>query len=149
MVPDAMYSYRDFDSAGYLKAPVLFWVILLFQARTWVLLILAGASREQGQAILSEFYPDPHHFWFGLIPGIPAALTFVISGRRQQWPRLWCAMRSLLIVTQVLLLAWQCAALIQEGVNGVTLLLLVMDVLVLWWLVVNRRLRDYFALHHE
>ena len=144
-----MYLYRDFDSNGYLKAPVLFWVILLFQARTWVLLILAGASREQGQAILSEFYPDPHHFWLGLLPGIPAALTFLVSGRRQRWPRLWRLLRSLLVVTQVLLLFWQCVALTEEGINALALLLLVMDVLVLWWLVMNRRLRDYFALHHE
>lgn len=149
MVPDPLYSYRDFDSAGYLKAPVLFWAILLFQARTWVLLIIAGASREQGQAILSEFYPDPHHFWFGLVPGIPAALTFLISGRRQHWPRLWPVLRSLLIVTQVLLLGWQGIALVEEGINALILLLLVMDILVLWWLMMNRRLRDYFALHHE
>lgn len=58
-----MYSYNDFDSQGYLKAPVLFWAILLFQARTWLLLAI--------------------------------------------------------------------------------------DILALWWLVMNRRLRDYFSLHHE
>lgn len=144
-----MYSYDDFDSQGYLKAPLLFWVILLFQARTWVLLVIAGASREQGGAILNGFYPDHDHFWLGLLPGVPAALAFLLSGRRHLWPRLWRGLHGVLMATQLLLLIWQCSGLADETISGITLLLLVMDILALWWLVTNHRLRDYFALHHE
>lgn len=144
-----MYSYNDYDSQGYLKAPVLFWAILLFQARTWVLLVIAGASREQGVAILNGFYPDSNYFWLGLLPGIPAALAFLLSGRRHLLPRLWGKLRVVLIVTQLLLLVWQCSGLADNPVSGVTILLLIMDILALWWLVMNRRMRDYFALHHE
>ena len=144
-----MYSYQDYDPQGYLKAPVLFWAILLFQARTWVLLVIAGASREQGEAILKGFYPDSDYFWLGLLPGIPAALAFLLSGRRHLWPRLWRRLRSILIITQLLLLAWQCSVLSEDMTSGITILLLVMDVLALWWLAMNPRLRDYFALHHE
>jgi len=144
-----MYSYNDYDSQGYLKAPVLFWAILLFQARTWVLLVIAGASREQGAAILNGFYPDRDYFWLGLLPGIPAALSFLLSGRRHLWPRLWGKLRVVLIVTQLLLLVWQCSGLADNPVSGITILLLIMDILALWWLVMNRRMRDYFALHHE
>lgn len=144
-----MYSYNDYDPQGYLKAPVLFWAILLFQARTWVLLVMAGASREQGEAILASFYPDSDYFWLGLLPGIPAALTFLLSGRRHLWPRLWPKLRWVLIITQLLLLIWQCSGLFEAQVSEITLLLLVIDILALWWLVMNRRLRDYFALHHE
>lgn len=146
---NTLYSYRDFDSQGYLKAPVLFWAILLFQARTWVLLVIAGASREQGEAILSLFYPDSHYFWLGLLPGVPAALAFLLSGRRHLWPRIWRGLRIILVVTQVFLLAWQCSVLAEQNISGITIALLVMDIWALWWLSTNRRLRDYFALHHE
>ena len=144
-----IYSYSDFDSQGYLKAPALFWAILLFQARTWVLLVIAGASRNDGEAILRWFYPDNHHFWLGLLPGIPAAMAFLLSGRRHLWPRFWPRLQGVLMVTQLLLLVWQCSSLSDEGINGIAITLLVLDILALWWLAMNRRLRDYFALHHE
>lgn len=50
--------------------------VLLLQARTRVLFVIAGASREQGTALLNLFYPDHDNFWLGLIPGIPAVLAF-------------------------------------------------------------------------
>lgn len=143
------YSYQDFDPQGYLKAPILLWVILLFQARTWGLLVIAGVSRDQGDTILRWFYPDHSHFLLGLLPGIPAALAFLLSGRRHRWPVFWPKMRGVLVMTQLLLLVWQCSGLADEMINGIAIFLLIMDILALWWLVTDRRLRDYFALHHE
>ncbi|VTN10733.1 Inner membrane protein yfeZ [Raoultella terrigena] len=32
----------DFDAHGRLRLPFLFWCVLLLQARTWVLFIMAG-----------------------------------------------------------------------------------------------------------
>ena len=61
-----------YDAHGRLRLPLLFWLVLLLQARTWVLFVIAGASREQGTALLNLFYPDHDNFWLGLIPGIPA-----------------------------------------------------------------------------
>jgi hypothetical protein len=60
-----------YDAHGRLRLPLLFWLVLLLQARTWVLFVIAGASREQGTALLNLFYPDHDNFWLGLIPGIP------------------------------------------------------------------------------
>ncbi len=57
---------------------------------------MAGASRQQGDAILNLFYPDHERFWLGLLPGVPAVLAFLLSGYRQRLPRLWRAMRWLL-----------------------------------------------------
>ena len=71
-----------YDAHGRLRLPLLFWLVLLLQARTWVLFVIAGASREQGTALLNLFYPDHDNFWLGLIPGIPAVLAFLLSGRR-------------------------------------------------------------------
>ncbi len=145
-----MYPPSDYDVHGNLKAPFLFWCILLFQARTWFLLVLAGASRQQGEAILGLFYPDRDNFWLGLLPGIPAAAAFVISGRRQLWPRLWAAWRWVLIGAQVAVLVWQLIILWQgESLSGITLAILTGDVFALWWLATDRRLRDAFLPHSE
>lgn len=97
----------DFDAHGRLRLPLLFWCVLLLQARTWVLFLMAGASRQQGDAILNLFYPDHDRFWLGLLPGVPAVLAFLLSGYRQRLPRAWRAMRWLLVLSQLLLLLWQ------------------------------------------
>ena len=54
-----------YDAHGRLRLPLLFWLVLLLQARTWVLFVIAGASREQGTALLNLFYPDHDNFWLG------------------------------------------------------------------------------------
>ncbi len=46
----------DYDVHGRLRLPFLFWCVLLLQARTWVLFVMAGASRGQGDTLLNLFY---------------------------------------------------------------------------------------------
>ncbi|MCA1922538.1 DUF2919 domain-containing protein [Buttiauxella noackiae] len=145
-----LYPPSDYDTHGNLKTPLLFWCTLLLQARTWFVLVLAAASRQQGDAILGVFYPDRDNFWFGLLPGVPAALAFMISGRRHLYPRVWAAVRWVLIAAQLVLLTWQLLLLWQgEDLTGVTLLLLLADLFALWWLATSRRLRDYFIINRE
>ena len=88
----------DYDVHGRLRLPFLFWCVLLLQARTWVLFVMAGASRGQGDTLLNLFYPDHDAFWLGLLPGVPAVLAFLCSGRRQAIPRFWRALRWLLML---------------------------------------------------
>ncbi|MDU7099575.1 MAG: DUF2919 family protein, partial [Enterobacter sp.] len=38
----------DYDAQGRVRLPFLFWCVLLLQARTWVLFVMAAASRGQG-----------------------------------------------------------------------------------------------------
>ena len=76
-----------YDAHGRLRLPLLFWLVLLLQARTWVLFVIAGASREQGTALLNLFYPDHDNFWLGLIPGIPAVLAFLPSVAYDRYAR--------------------------------------------------------------
>ena len=140
----------DFDAHGRLRLPFLFWCVLLLQARTWVLFVIAGSSREQGTALLNLFYPDHDNFWLGLLPGIPAVLAFLLSGRRYTFPRLWQALRLLLIVAQVMLLCWQPVLWFNgDPVNGVGLALVVADIVALLWLLTNRRMRACFTLEKE
>lgn len=140
----------DYDAHGRLRLPVLFWCVLLLQARTWVLFVIAGSSREQGNSLLNLFYPDHDAFWLGLLPGVPAVLAFLLSGRRFAFPALWCGLRGLLILAQLALLCWQPLLWLGgDPVNGVGLALLVADVVALVWLLTNPRLRACFAIEKE
>ncbi len=124
---------------------LLFWLVLLLQARTWVLFVIAGASREQGTALLNLFYPDHDNFWLGLIPGIPAVLASLLSGRRATFPRTWRVLYFLLLFAQVVLLCWQPRLWLKgESVSGIGLALVVADIVALIWLLTNRRLRSCF-----
>ena len=135
----------DYDSQGRMRLPLLFWCVLLLQARTWVLFVLAGASRDQGNTLLNLFYPDHDNFWLGLLPGVHAVLAFLLSGRRHLWPRLWFALRSLLIAAQLILLAWQPWLWLQgEPLSGIGITLVIADIVALLWLVTNPRLRACF-----
>lgn len=128
-----------------MRLPLLFWCVLLLQARTWVLFVLAGASRDQGNTLLNLFYPDHDNFWLGLLPGVPAVLAFLLSGRRHLWPRLWSALRSLLIAAQLILLVWQPWLWLQgEPLSGIGITLVIADIVALLWLVTNPRLRACF-----
>lgn len=134
-----------YDTQGRLRLPFLFWCLLLLQARTWVLFLMAGASRDQGAALLDLFYPDHSLFWIGLLPGVPAVLAFLLSGRRYAYPRLWRMLRPLLIFAQLILLLWQPWLWLDgEALSGVGLSLFVIDIFALWWLITNRRLRACF-----
>ncbi|NUU68635.1 DUF2919 domain-containing protein [Enterobacteriaceae bacterium BIT-l23] len=140
-----MWEASDYNSQGWLRLPPLFWVVLVLQARTWVLLVLAGASRQQGETLLALFYPDRTAFWLGLLAGIPAALAFLLSGRRHRFVRLWRGWRWVLIVAQLALSLWQLWMLAQGEAETVTALaLLIVDLLALWWLLVSHRLRACF-----
>lgn len=139
------FSPDDFDPQGRLRLPFLFWCLLLLQARTWVLFLMAGASRDQGDALLNLFYPDHSLFWIGLLPGVPAVFAFLLSGRRQIYPRIWRLLRPVLILSQLVLLGWQpWLWFTGEPLSGIGLSLFLVDIFVLWWLITNLRLRACF-----
>lgn len=136
----------DYDHRGRLRLPFLFWLALLLQARTWVLFVIAAASRQQGDVLLALFYPDRDAFWLDLLPGIPAVVAFLLSGRRQQLPRLWSALRPVLVAAQLFLLLWQPAQWVTgEPLSGIGLVLVVIDAFALWWLLTDVRLRACFS----
>lgn len=140
------FSPDDYDAKGQLKLPPLFWAILLLQARTWVLFVMAGASRQQGTSLLELFYPDTQAFWIGLGLGIPAALGFLLTGYRQRLPRLWQAWRWVLMLTLVAMLLLQACTLWQgdDQASPLVILFTGFDLLALCWLGVSRRLRACF-----
>lgn len=136
---------EDYDNLGRLKLPVLFWGVLLLQARTWVLFVMAGASNQQGNALLALFYPDHTAFWSGLLSGGPAMAAFFLCPRRHLWVVLWRCWYWVLTLMQAAMFAWS-GFLVMKGENNFLLLLVgIMDGLALYWLLSNRRLRQCFA----
>lgn len=144
------YQPTDYDRHGLLTLPVLFWGILLLQARSWVLFIVAGASREQGAAILNIFYPDSTLFLLSLIPGIPAVLAFLLSGRRLTLPRLWRSWYWVLAAAQTCILVMQANVLVESGGQSPgAVALMAADLFALWWWLFHRRLRACFQVPAE
>lgn len=140
----------DYDAHGRLRLPFLFWCVLLLQARAWILFVIAGASREQGNTLLNFFYPDHNHFWLGLLPGIPAVAAFLLCGRREAYPVLWRMLRGWLILAQWVLLCWQPVLwLTGEAVSDSGIALFVVDIAALIWLATHRRCRACFVAGKE
>lgn len=76
-----IFPLQFYTQSGNLKPPTYFYFGLLFLARTWALLIISLASRDTGTKLLSIFYPDKMHFYFGLASGVIAIILFLMSGR--------------------------------------------------------------------
>lgn len=140
------YSPESYNSHGQLRLPLLFWLILLLQARTWVILVMAGASRQQGEALLNLFYPDIQGFYAGLGSGLVAVGAFLLSGHRHRFPKLWAGWRWVLIVVSLLTFAGQLSVLNRATLeqSPLPLILLIFDLLSAVWLLADRRLRDCF-----
>lgn len=76
------YSIEQYDKHGFLKAPILLWLGLLFLAKALVVFIVAGASRESGTDILEIIYPDHQMFYVGIALSIPSLLLMWLFGLR-------------------------------------------------------------------
>lgn len=142
-----IYSPDDYDHHGILRLPLWFWGVLILQARTWLLFIIAGASRQQGESLLQLFYPDPQRFWYGILLGLPAALAFLLSGRRATRPRLWRAWRWVLMASLLAAFGGTLYSLWQPDGNavGLDIILALLDALALSYLWLNARLKACFA----
>ncbi|WFL66473.1 DUF2919 family protein [Pantoea sp. X85] len=145
------YLPEEYDAKGQLRLPFLFWLILLLQARTCLLLVMAGASRQQGNDLLALFYPDRQSFWLGMALGIPAAIGLLLTGYRQRWPRLWQSWRHVLSASLLVSLLLQGSSLLQGAFpdSPLPLLLTLFDLLALFWLQTQPRLRDCFLPEHQ
>lgn len=126
--------------------PLAFWAILLLQARTWVLFVMAGASRQQGTDLLALFYPDTRAFWLGLASGVPAALGLLLTGYRHKLPRLWQAWRLVLSASLLSTAGWQALSWWRddETMTALSLTVFLCDLVALLALLLWQRLRDCF-----
>lgn len=140
------YPPDEYDEKGQLRLPFLFWPMLLLLARTWILLVMAGVSRQQGSDLLALFYPDRQSFWGGLALGAPALAGLLLTGYRLRRPRLWRAWRWVLALSLVINLIVQNASFLQGDLlsSPWPMLLTLADGMALVWLLFSGRLRDCF-----
>ena len=143
---NSVWPPEEYDDKGQLRLPFLFWLILLLQSRTWLLLIMAGASRQQGNELLALFYPDRQAFWVGLALGLPALAGLLLTGYRSRLPRVWRSWRQVLMLSVAINLIWQGVQLYLADFlsSPLPLLLTLFDLLALLWLFSSVRLRACF-----
>ncbi|WP_210450659.1 DUF2919 family protein [Pantoea ananatis] len=143
---NSVWPPEEYDDKGQLRLPFLFWLILLLQSRTWLLLIMAGASRQQGNDLLALFYPDRQAFWVGLALGLPALAGLLLTGYRSRLPRVWRSWRQVLMLSVAINLIWQGVQLYLADFlsSPLPLLLTLFDLLALLWLCSSVRLRACF-----
>lgn len=78
---------QHYDEAGRIKPPAMFWVILLYLARSYLVFVGSLSFRQDSSALLSLFYPRHEDLYLGLFVGLPAVLLFLLTGFRQKiWP---------------------------------------------------------------
>ncbi len=76
------YPIDNYDTNGFLKAPIWLWLGWFLLARAWSTLIMAGASRDSGSKILALIYPDHSMLYLGLVMGIPSIALMWLIGLR-------------------------------------------------------------------
>ena len=67
--------FKHLDLEGHRPLPFSLHLCLWALMRGYILLILALASRQQSETLLSLFYPDPHQLYLALALGLPADLA--------------------------------------------------------------------------
>lgn len=77
-----LYPLHHYTESGNLRVPTLLILILIFLARTWILLVISAVSKQTGNQLLSMFYPEKLHFYQGLVIGLLSVIVFIIYGRR-------------------------------------------------------------------
>lgn len=146
-----LYPINAYDDHGQLKLNKILWLVLIFNAKAWIVFIMAGVSRTQGGQLLELIYPLKDTLYIGMVLGSPALLLMWLSGQRNKKNKvihyLWQHGKKLLIAAYSIDFALQIYHLVlSEGafywVRALTLLLTVWLGL---YLVRSSRVKDVFV----
>jgi len=145
-----LYPLDCYSPSGNLKPPIFFYLLLLFLARTWALLIISVILRDSGNQLLHLFYPNKIHFYLGLASGSSALLLFFLCGRdhdkHQCLSKLWQSSYPLLLLGVVSDLALQLYFLLDKHFqySFVASVQLVFAIWVLLYCISSKHLKDCF-----
>jgi len=145
-----LYPLDCYSPSGNLKPPRFFYLVLLFLARTWALLIISVILRDSGTQLLPLFYPDKIHFYLGLASGSIALLLFFLCGRdhdkHQGLSKLWQSSYPLLLLGVVSDLALQLYFLLDKHFqySFVASIQLVFTIWILLYCLRSKHLKDCF-----
>lgn len=100
--------FLSVDRHGVLKMPGPLWLIILFELRHWLMLVIAGASLRSAPQTAGIFGAIP---WYDLAPELPVVALLVAyanrlpdSGAAIRW--LWSRGRELITLTALIHVAW-------------------------------------------
>ncbi|PSV23286.1 DUF2919 domain-containing protein [Photobacterium leiognathi subsp. mandapamensis] len=79
-----LYPIDAYDQHGQLKINKMLWFVLLFNAKAWLVFVMAGVSRTQGGELLELIYPIRETLYLGMAIGSPAILLMWLSGQRNK-----------------------------------------------------------------
>ncbi|MCG3862459.1 MULTISPECIES: DUF2919 domain-containing protein [unclassified Photobacterium] len=79
-----LYPIDAYDQHGQLKINTMLWFVLLFNAKAWLVFIMAGVSRTQGGELLELIYPIRDVLYIGMAIGSPAIFLMWLSGQRNK-----------------------------------------------------------------
>lgn len=71
-----------------MKPPIIMYIMMLFVIRGLLILIISLSFREDSERLLRLFYPHAIHFYWSLIPILPAlAGLYIVSKRSILWEK--------------------------------------------------------------
>ncbi|MGL5290566.1 MAG: DUF2919 family protein [Vibrionaceae bacterium] len=96
-------SFTFWDDESSARPFPLFWISSFFIARSWLFLLMAGVSQQQGSRLLELFYPQKVALYWALALSLPALLLMLLAGNLQRAPQLilpfWRAGKWLLLAS--------------------------------------------------
>ncbi|MDV7105083.1 DUF2919 domain-containing protein [Vibrio sp. TH_r3] len=144
------YTIEEYNSDGFLKAPIWLWLGWLLLAKAWIVFVVAGASRNVGATLLEIIYPVHSTLYIGLVAGFPAITFMWLLGLRKTERKLICRLlthgKSCTIFTvciQLILVSYQ-IYLDDIQFNWPNAITLVSLLWLLIYVVKSRRVRDCF-----
>ncbi|GAA5188960.1 DUF2919 domain-containing protein [Ferrimonas gelatinilytica] len=153
MTPLPFPPHRLTDHGWVNPSPWLY-LLMLFLARTWLLLTVAAVSRRHGSDLLGLFYPQQRDFYLGLALGLVPMLLLWLQGQRHRWAlagRVWQWGWWLMLLVLLLDLALQGSSLYRHhgtfSWGPATVLML--SVWSLWYLLRSPDCRRVFHLKGE
>ena len=144
------YTIEEYNSDGFLKAPIWLWLGWLLLAKAWIVFVVAGASRNVGATLLEIIYPVHSTLYIGLVAGFPAITLMWLLGLRKTERKLICRLLThgkiytiFTVSIQLILVSYQ---IYLDDVqfswpNAITLVSLLW---LLIYVVKSRRVRDCF-----
>lgn len=146
-----LYPINAYDEHGQLKLNNMLWLALIFNAKAWVIFVMAGVSRTQGGQLLELIYPLRDTLYIGMVLGGPALVLMWLSGQRSSDNRvihyLWQHGKKILIAAYSIDFALQIYHLVlsQGAFSWVRALTLLLTVWLGLYLLRSSRVKDVFA----
>ncbi|WP_434137219.1 DUF2919 domain-containing protein [Photobacterium leiognathi] len=146
-----LYPIDAYDQHGQLKINTMLWFVLLFNAKAWLVFVMAGVSRTQGGELLELIYPIRETLYLGMVIGSPAILLMWLSGQRNKNNKLinflWRQGKSTLLAAYSIDILMQIHHLVisNGAFNWIGAITLLLTTWLGLYLLRSSRVRDLFA----